>query len=161
MRECGALRFLWVGQEAGHRSIESALDPDLRSRHAFLPWTDAPERVYPAMDLLAVPSEWEEPFGRVSVEAQACGVPVLVSDVGGLPETLAPGLSGELVPPGRAEPWRTALVRWAQISQKEREKMGATGRSFVQTQFSTEVIAKNFDSLLMLPVTAEAVDSSS
>lgn len=150
MRECSGLRFLWVGQEAGHRWIERALDPDLRSRHAFLPWTDAPERVYPAMDLLAVPSEWEEPFGRVSVEAQACGVPVLASDVGGLPETLAPGLSGELVPPGRAEPWRKALLRWAQIPQQERERMGAAGRSFVQTRFSTEVIAKDFESLMKL-----------
>lgn len=148
MRECGELRVLWVGQEEGHARIARALASDLRSHHSFLPWTDAPERVYPAMDLLAVPSEWDEPFGRVSVEAQACGVPVLASNVGGLPETIAPGVSGEIVQPGRTEAWCEALVRWARIPSEERASMGAAGRNLVQARFSAQVIARNFESML-------------
>ncbi len=40
----------------------------------------------------------EEPFGLVSIEAQACGCPPIVSDEGGLPETLEDGVSGWTVP---------------------------------------------------------------
>jgi glycosyltransferase involved in cell wall biosynthesis len=42
---------------------------------------------------------WYEPFGLVAVEAMACGVPVLASDVGGLAETVVHGLTGLRVRP--------------------------------------------------------------
>jgi glycosyltransferase involved in cell wall biosynthesis len=40
------------------------------------------------VDLLVVPSVWEEPFGRVIIEAMASGVPVIATQVGGIPEIL-------------------------------------------------------------------------
>ena len=45
-----------------------------------------PEEFYPAIDVLVVPSLWNEPFGRVIVEAYSYGVPVLASERGGIPE---------------------------------------------------------------------------
>ena len=41
-----------------------------------------------------------EPFGLVSIEAQACGCPVVVADQGGLPETVLHGSTGWRVPRG-------------------------------------------------------------
>jgi glycosyltransferase involved in cell wall biosynthesis len=64
-------------------------------------------------DLLAVPSVWPEPFGLVGIEAGCVGLPAVAFAVGGIPDWLAPGESGELAggrPPtvaGLAE----ALVR--------------------------------------------------
>lgn len=52
---------------------------------------------YDHIHILLIPSLWE-PFGRVSIEAQACGRPVVAAAVDGLEETLAAGESGETVP---------------------------------------------------------------
>jgi glycosyltransferase involved in cell wall biosynthesis len=42
-----------------------------------------------AADVLALPSEWPEPFGRVLIEAMSCGTPAVGSMVGGIPEVLS------------------------------------------------------------------------
>lgn len=67
---------------------------------------------YRGLDVLAVPSlttpGWLEQFGRVAVEAMACGVPVVASDSGALPDVV--GGAGLLVPPGDADALRVALL---------------------------------------------------
>jgi glycosyltransferase involved in cell wall biosynthesis len=53
---------------------------------------------YAAADVAVVPSR-QEPFGNTAVEARLAGVPVVVTDVQGLPETVAGGRAGFVVPP--------------------------------------------------------------
>jgi glycosyltransferase involved in cell wall biosynthesis len=70
--------------------------------------------VYPEFDVLAVPSVplpgWIEQFGRVVVEAQASGVPVVASASGALPDVV--GDHGLLVPPSDPSALRASLVRF-------------------------------------------------
>lgn len=46
------------------------------------------DAIFDDTDILLVPSQWPEPFGRVAVEATSAGIPSLVSGTGGLPETV-------------------------------------------------------------------------
>jgi len=64
-------------------------------------------------DLLAVPSLWPEPFGLVGVEAGSLGLPAVAYAVGGIPDWLIPGESGELAPsdPPTVDGFAEAMVR--------------------------------------------------
>ena len=85
--------------------------------------------VFPTFDVLAVPSVttdgWVEQFGRVVVEGQASGVPVVASDSGALPDVV--GETGLLVPPSDPTALASALVRlldepglWARLREAGR-----------------------------------------
>jgi glycosyltransferase involved in cell wall biosynthesis len=54
-------------------------------------WTEEMGRVFARTRILLMPSIWEEPFGRLPVEAGACGVPTLASARGGLREAVGDG----------------------------------------------------------------------
>lgn len=58
-----------------------------------------PKDFYGRVDVVAVPSLWEEPAALVVVEALAAGRPVLGSPFGGTPELVADGINGWIVPP--------------------------------------------------------------
>lgn len=64
--------------------------------------------VYQAADIIAVPS-YNESFGLVALEAQGSGTPVVAARVGGLPLTVAEGVSGVLVDGHDPEDWTSAL----------------------------------------------------
>jgi glycosyltransferase involved in cell wall biosynthesis len=51
-------------------------------------WVENPADYIAATSVMIVPSQWDEPFGRVSIEAQLHGKIALVADAGGLPETV-------------------------------------------------------------------------
>lgn len=61
-----------------------------------------------ALDALLVPS-WEEPFGRVVVEAMALGLPVVATSVGGPAEIIHDGVDGLLLAPRNPERWVNAI----------------------------------------------------
>jgi glycosyltransferase involved in cell wall biosynthesis len=55
-----------------------------------------PEEFFAKIDVLVVPSQWNEPFGRVIVEAFSRGIPVIASAMGGMTELVESGVTGEL-----------------------------------------------------------------
>lgn len=146
MRAEPSLHCAWLGDREDHARARAQLAPALLDRHHFMEWTEQVEGLYPAFDLLAVPSQWREPFGRVSVEAQACGVPVLASRVGGLPETLVEGESGALLPAGDVAAWAHALKGFAQQPLPTAAQRDAAVRS--AARFDAVKIAAELEALL-------------
>ena len=77
-------------------------------RISFVAHTENIADIYAALDLLAIPSRWEG-FGLVAAEAMAAGVPVIASNVGGLPGVL--GDAGCMVSPDDAPAFCSAIAR--------------------------------------------------
>lgn len=106
---------------------------------------------YAAMDVAIVPSRttptWKEQFGRVIIEANAVGVPVIVSDSGELPRTLDATGGGVVVPEGDAPALRAALVSLLGDEQRRRE-LGETGRAAVAAKFSYAAIGAQLHTFL-------------
>lgn len=65
-----------------------------------------------ALDAVLVPS-WEEPFGRVVIEAMALGLPVIAANIGGPAEIIRDGIDGLLVAPRDPQLWADAVLRLA------------------------------------------------
>lgn len=148
MRQSERLRGLWVIPATAHGRLQSALAPSMQQRHSIIGWTQQIERFYAAMDVLAVPSIWPEVFGRVAAEAQACGVPVIGSRIGGIPEAIDEGRTGFLVPPGDADAWASALLSLPGLSLQALQDMGREGAERARRQYSFEKIADEFASLV-------------
>lgn len=85
-------------------------------------------------DLLAVPSLWPEPFGLVGIEAGCVGTPAVAYAVGGIPDWLVPGVSGEMAPGDRLHPTNLAdaIVRaLCDIGHWQSLREGAWRQSFL------------------------------
>jgi len=93
---------LWVVGDGPERlalqSVAESLGADKRTRFYGLQAEVSP--FMQAADCLVCPSLWEEAAGLVILEAMACGLPVIGSSVGGIPEFIAPHRTGFLFPAG-------------------------------------------------------------
>ncbi len=110
----------------------------------FIPWRkqeDLPA-IYRSADICVVPSVGPEPFGIVTLEAMACGRPVVASRIGGLPIIVEDGASGFLVPPGDVTAL-AAKIRLLLQDKKLRVRMGAAARRRAE-RFEWDRIMRDF-----------------
>ncbi|TQK30434.1 D-inositol-3-phosphate glycosyltransferase [Arthrobacter sp. SLBN-53] len=98
------------GMDTPNGLVRLAAELGITDRVTFLPPQSRDELVgiYRAADMVAVPS-YNESFGLVAVEAQACGTPVVAAAVGGLPVAVRDGVTGALVDGHDAGDWAAAL----------------------------------------------------
>jgi L-malate glycosyltransferase len=98
-----------------------------------IPNTEVPKFIN-QMDVFTVPSRDQESFGVAAVEAMACGVPVVVTNVGGLPEVVLEGETGFIVPKEDPEKLAAAIKRLI-VDKDKRLKMGNKGMEHVQKEY--------------------------
>ena len=96
-------------------------------------------------DLFLLPS-LQESFGLSALEAMACGVPVVASNVGGLPEVITDGVTGFLHPPDDVQ--RMAASAIAILSDPAAHaRMAAEGVRLAQERFSANRIVPQYEAL--------------
>jgi glycosyltransferase involved in cell wall biosynthesis len=134
------LRMLVVG--SGQPAYVRALRERCGAPVRFVGQAPDPVSIYHASDVVVVPSVCEDSFPLVPLEALACGVPVVGSRTGGIPEALE-GVPGHLVDPGCPEGLAAALTRLV-TWRVDAPELGSSARSVAVERFSQE---RTFESL--------------
>lgn len=96
-------------------------------------------------DLFLLPSE-QESFGLAALEAMSCGVPVIASQVGGLPEVIEDGVSGFLYPVGDVEGMAEGALRVLMNEQFHR-RLAQAARQRVLDHFDASHIVPQYEAL--------------
>lgn len=108
---------------------------------------------YTAADVCVIPSHYE-PFGLVAIEAMACGVPVVASNVGGLKFTIIPEETGLLVEPKDVEAFAEGIQRilfddlWVRKMRKQasanvNQRFSWTGVAIQLSELYRHVLARS------------------
>ena len=137
-------RFLFVGDAAfdtrdaneTRRAVLERVNADARLRAAivFAGFRRDIPRVLRATDVLVSPSDFES-YGMAILEAMACGVPVVSTNVGGPSETLLEGETGFLIPPRDPNALAARVIQLL-ANRDLRYAMGANGRRRVETHYA-------------------------
>lgn len=134
-----------VSSETAHRDHILAVaktDPVLKTRLRYIGFRRDVERVLAAADVVVCPSDFET-FGKVNLEAMACGTPVVSTNRGGPAETVLEGETGYLVPP--RDPAALAdRVRHLLLNPAVRAQMGKNGRQHVMRHFAAETGVRQY-----------------
>jgi len=143
-------RLLIVGdgpQRAEYEELTKALGIDsVTTFTGRVPNNEVPTYIN-QMDVFAVPStEDSESFGVAAVEAMACGVPPVVSNVGGLPEVVIEGHTGFVVPKENPEKLAESMSILL-LDREKRLKMGMSGIEHVKAHYNW---TDNAEGMLML-----------
>ena len=143
VRQAVPARLLMVGDGPGRSMAEKlARQGGFEDRAIFIGNVAAIERVLPAARLALLPSDAES-FGLAALEAMACGVPVIGTAAGGLPEVVEDGRSGFLRPVGDVDGMARAAVellsdpaRWSRFSAEARRR--------AETEFPTARLVERY-----------------
>lgn len=134
-------RFLLLGRGP----LEPALRQEVQQRHLadkvrFAGFREDLERILPCIDLLVHPAEMEG-LGVALLQAASCGVPIVATAAGGIPEIVRDGVNGLLVRPRDPSALAGAMVRL--LSDREaRQRLGAAGRRIVEDEFSIRAMVE-------------------
>ncbi len=110
----------------------------------FLGKQDDVESLLAIADLFLLPSE-EEAFGLAALEAMSCGVPVIATTVGGVPEVVEDGKCGFLLSPGDIDGMaRACLTLLNEPSRHAEFRRAARGRAV--SLFDTSLIVPQYES---------------
>jgi L-malate glycosyltransferase len=145
-------RLLLVGDGPDRaRCQDLAEEEGIADRVVFLGKQASVVELLSCSDLFLLPSE-SEAFGLVALEAMACGVPVVGTAIGGIPEVVEDGRSGYLAPVGDVDSMADAGIallsdpdQWRRFSEAAREAACRFGADSVVSQyeaFYSEVLGR-------------------
>ncbi len=134
------VHLVLAGEGPERVSLEAIRDRLGLAQRVSIPGQISTEVALAAADFGCMPS-LREGLSVFCLEAQSSGLPVVASRVGGLPESVADGVTGILVPPGDEAALEAALVRLFE-DVGERRRMGVAAQAHVRETFAAEDMAK-------------------
>ncbi|MBN34798.1 MAG: glycosyl transferase [Rhodospirillaceae bacterium] len=138
---------LLVGVGVGREGLRKELERDivqrgLQGRVVMIDGSQDMPAAYRLADVVVSASIEPEGFGRVAVEAQAMGVPVVATNHGGAQETVEPGTTGWLVRPDDSSALSQAVAAALDLDVEARVKLAARARARTVELFSRTAMCK-------------------
>jgi glycosyltransferase involved in cell wall biosynthesis len=139
------IRCVLVGSDQGRGGYRRELEELIVARglggvvHIVDHCSDMPA-AYMLADVVVSASTDAEAFGRVAVEAQAMGRPVIASDHGGSRETVIEGATGWLTPPRDPAALAAALAAALELDAAAREELAAMAIAHARANFSKDAM---------------------
>ena len=138
-----SLEIAGCGKLDYEAKVKALADP---SKVRFLGYQPS-ERFMRQIDVLVIPSIWAEPFGLVAVEACTQQLPIIATNMGGLPEIIQDNLNGLLCSPADPDSLGRAMLK-LYLDSKLRERLSGQARNSVAAFLNTERMLDQYQSIL-------------
>ena len=112
----------------------------------FIPYKEVPDYHKKIDIFVSVSREESESFGVSVLESSSCGKPVIVSDIGGLPEVVKNNVTGIIVPVNDISATASAIEKLV-LDKNLREELGRNGREHVVNNYNLELCTKKMVSI--------------
>ena len=145
-QEFPGAKFLCIGDGIERRELERTVEElRLRNHFLFLGRRDDVPNILACCDLFVLPS-WAEGLPNSVLEAMAAGVPVVATRVGGIPEIIADGVGGLLVPAQDSRALAAAIAQLLRDPQRA-QRFAEVAQERARTEFSYERLLAALDRL--------------
>lgn len=136
-------RFLLFGRGPLEPSMRARIETmGLKAQVRIEGFRDDIERVLPCLDLVVHPAEVEG-LGVALLQAAACGVPIVATRAGGIPDVVRDGVNGILLPPKDTAALARAVIELLRDPERA-QALGAAGRDLIEREFSIDAMVESY-----------------
>ncbi len=140
------IKFLVVGDGVLKEKLEQRVkELGIKEKFIFTGWREDVGQILPILDICVLPS-LNEAFGRILLEAQAYGIPVVATKVGGIPEVVKDNETGILVPSKDISSLAGAITILLNDDLK-RLKMAQAAKAWVGERFNQDKMIKKINNI--------------
>ena len=141
-----AIHLALAGKGEPPDAVRALLQSPLGARVRFLGQRHDVRQLLPAADALVL-SSTTDAMPNVVMEALSAGIPVVATNVDGVPEMVDDGVTGTLVPPRDPQALADAMLALSRLPAARRRAMGDAGRREMQRRFDVGVVARQWADL--------------
>jgi N-acetyl-alpha-D-glucosaminyl L-malate synthase BshA len=140
------VKVVIIGNGPQEKNIKKFIkENNLENKVLMLGHREDVDKILPNFDIFVLPSNLEA-LGTALLEAQSCGVPVVASRVGGIPECVNEGKTGFLFEKENIADLREKLLKLIE-NKNLREEFSKNARKWIENNFSTEKMVKDTEKL--------------
>lgn len=141
------IKLLILGEGKEKNKLEEQIrDSNLEKNISLLGRKENVSDYLNASDIFVLASLWEA-LGCVILEAMACGLPVIATNVGGIPEIIEDNVSGFLVSSKNPEALAQKIDYLLGLDEQKRLELGNRGRKIIEEKFSLDRMVESYENL--------------